>query len=262
MNPIAFWIGPIPVRWYGLSYSIGIMLAWQYARYLSHRRFGFSKERIDGFVTWGVIAVVIGGRLGHVIFYDWQAYRENLWEVLKIWHGGMSFHGGFCAVGIAMVIFCRMEGIRFWRYADCWACVAPIGIFFGRIANYINQELYGRVTEMPWGVVFRSVDGEMRHPSQLYEALGEGVCLFVFLNSMLWFSNATQRPGLITGAFLSAYSVARWICEYFREPIDVTPWASGLTLGQIYCVPMLICGIALIFRAFYNRADQIIWERE
>jgi phosphatidylglycerol:prolipoprotein diacylglycerol transferase len=259
-DPIACWIGPWPLRWYGLSYTVGIFLAWRLARWiLSHHNMpNLSQNQLDGCINWGIAGIVIGGRLGHVFLFSPTYHWHHPLAILEVWKGGMSFHGGLLGVLMAFFLYCRARGVSFLALSDCWASVAPVGLCFGRLANFVNQELYGRVTDSPWGIVFPQVDGLPRHPSQLYEAALEGVVLEGFLLACLWGNSRTKTghdesrvaPGCLSGLFLMGYGLARWICEYFREPtetIDVLD-RYGLTLGQFYCIPLFIGGL-LFFRA-------------
>jgi phosphatidylglycerol---prolipoprotein diacylglyceryl transferase len=246
VNPVAFYIGSWPVRWYGISYSIGVFFAWRYCRLLASKFFGLTRENIDQSITWGILGIIIGGRLGHVFFYYPDYYLRNPEKIIKVWEGGMAFHGGIIAVFIAFFLYCRYHKISFLAFSDCWSCCAPIGLFFGRIANFINQELYGKITKVSWGVVFPYIDSNSRHPSQLYEALLEGLLLFVFLNIAAWFFGAAQKKGLLTGLFFCGYSITRWVSEYFREATDVSIYFPELTLGQLYCVPLMVVGIIFI----------------
>lgn len=240
IDPIAFWLGSLPIRWYGISYSIGISLAWICAKSILDAFPSIKRKDIDDFVVWSVFAIIIGGRLGHVILYDMAKYMQNPSEILCTWNGGMSFHGGLLGISIAGTIFCIKRKIQFVDMADCLACIAPIGIFFGRIANFINQELYGRLTTAPWAVRFDMIDSLPRHPSQLYEAFLEGPVLFAITLFI-----ARQRPrGPVCGWFLLGYASFRFLCECFKEPIEIS--TIGITLGQMYSIPMLLMGFFII----------------
>ena len=253
MDPVAFWIGSWPIRWYGLSYSIGIILAWGYCRWLVVRFKGLKKEDLDGFITWGVIAILIGGRMGNVLFYYPEIYFNDPIRIFKVWEGGMAFHGGVLGVGIAFMLYCYCRKISVLSFADCWSCGVPIGLFFGRLANFVNQELYGRITKVWWGVVFPDVDHYSRHPSQLYEAFSEGILLFFILNVLALGGGASKKKGLITGVFLASYACMRWMNEYFREPIESSEWFSWVTLGQLYSVPLLAIGMLFIWNSYRKK---------
>ncbi len=243
----AFWIGAWPVRWYGISYGVGIILAWLYARLCVQKFSGITKKNLDDFINWGVLGIVIGGRLGHVLLYNPVSYWHNPIEIFKIWHGGMSFHGGILGVVAAFFLYSHFQKISFWSFADCWACATPIGLFFGRIANFVNQELYGKVSK-GWGIVFPAVDDKIRHPSQLYEAALEGIGLFVWLAYLLWWKKISRKPGCLSGNFLLGYGLARWFSEYFREPLEMSGFWH-ISLGQLYSLPMIIMGIGLCLYA-------------
>lgn len=258
IDPVALYIGPIPylemtlaIRWYSLAYIAGIVIGWWYvAREHARKPIpNLSKNALDDIITWAVIGVVGGGRLGYVLFYKPGYYLENPSQILHLWEGGMSFHGGLLGVIIAFILFARKHKVRFFQLIDIIACATPIGLFFGRLANFINGELYGRTTDAPWGMVFPGGGDLPRHPSQLYEAALEGVVLFAILYYMLKFTNARDKPGMLGGTFIAGYAVARMIVEFFREPDDFLGYLFGfVTMGQLLCLPMLVYGLYLIFR--------------
>jgi phosphatidylglycerol:prolipoprotein diacylglycerol transferase len=258
IDPVALYLGPIPylditlaIRWYSLAYIAGIVIGWWYvAREHARKPIpNLSKNALDDIITWAVIGVVGGGRLGYVLFYKPGYYLENPSQTLHLWEGGMSFHGGLLGVIIAFILFARRHKMRFFQLIDIIACAAPIGLFFGRLANFINGELYGRVTDAPWGIVFPGGGDLPRHPSQLYEAALEGVVLFGILYYMLKYTNARDKPGMLGGTFIAGYAVARMIVEFFREPDDFLGYLFGfVTMGQLLCLPMLAYGLYLIFR--------------
>ncbi len=201
-------------------------------------------------MVWGVLGIVGGGRLGYVLFYKPSYYFSHPQHIFAVWEGGMSFHGGLLGVAIAFVFFCRKFHIAFFELMDVLACVVPIGLFCGRVANFINGELYGRATDAPWGMVFPHGGDLPRHPSQLYEASMEGVLLFILLFVLLKFTSARDRRGLLTGIFLIGYSCSRIIAEFFREPDDFLGFLwGGATMGQLLSLPMLACGLYLAFTA-------------
>jgi phosphatidylglycerol:prolipoprotein diacylglycerol transferase len=246
-SPIAFWIGNWPVHWYGLSYGIGILAAWQYCRtYVLSFFPSLTKKDVDDFVGWGMLGIVIGGRLGHVLFYYPGYYITHPLEIFAVWRGGMAFHGGLIGVLLAFLLFCSRRHLSFLSFSDLWACGAPIGLFFGRVANFINQELFGKPTTLPWGVVFPKVDSSLRHPSQLYEAFLEGILLWIVLAWVL--SRCKRRPGVLSGLFLIGYAAARWISEYFREPLETASFLGmpEITLGQLYSVPFVLLGVIFL----------------
>jgi phosphatidylglycerol:prolipoprotein diacylglycerol transferase len=258
IDPVALAIGPIPyldmtlaIRWYSLAYIAGIVLGWWYvAREHARKPIpNLSKNALDDIMTWAVIGVVGGGRLGYVLFYKPGYYLENPGQILHLWEGGMSFHGGLLGVIIAFILFARKHKVRFFQLIDIIACATPIGLFFGRLANFINGELYGRVTDAPLGMIFPNGGDLPRHPSQLYEAALEGVVLFCILYYMLRYTSARDKPGMLGGTFIAGYAVARMIVEFFREPDDFLGYLFGfVTMGQLLCLPMLGYGLYLIFR--------------
>jgi phosphatidylglycerol:prolipoprotein diacylglycerol transferase len=204
-------------------------------------------------VFWATIAVIAGGRIGYILFYDLGQYLKHPLDMLKLWEGGMSFHGATAAVALAMWLFCRKNGLSLLRFADYIACVAPIGLFFGRLANFVNGELWGKVTTVPWAIVFPNAGDLPRHPSQLYEATLEGLVLFLILNLMFWKSKtARYQPGLLCGIFLTGYGAFRFFVEFFREPDQQfagTFFATTIHMGQLLDLPMLIGGLYLIATA-------------
>jgi len=247
-DPVAVHLGPFAIRWYALAYIAGILLGWRYALRLIDQPPRFmSRVALDDFVVWVTLGIILGGRLGYVLFYKPSAYLADPSEIIKLWHGGMSFHGGLLGVTAAIVLFARKRSIPVLALSDVVAAVAPIGLFFGRIANFINGELYGRVTDVPWGMIFPRSDGLPRHPSQLYEATFEGLILFCVMS---WFARRRdwrERPGRLTGLFLAGYAVARMSGELFREPDSFLGFVLGpFTMGQLLSLPLLIAGIWLI----------------
>ncbi len=252
IEPEIFRFGPFALRWYAVAYIAGIVIGWRLALRLADQRPRFmTRIAIDDFVTWVTLGVILGGRLGYVIFYKPGYYLANPLEILVLWQGGMSFHGGMLGVIIATFWFAARRGIPLLALGDMVALLAPIGLFLGRLANFINAELYGRTTDVAWAMIFPSDPlAEPRHPSQLYEAALEGLVLFAILAWLAWRTDARARPGLIGGSFLAGYAVARIICEFFREPDAHLGflWA-GATMGQLLCIPMLVAGIGLILFA-------------
>jgi len=248
IDPVIFSIGPFAVRWYALAYIAGLVIGWRLLRRRAARSAeAIGEDHVDDLLVWATIGVILGGRLGYVLFYNPGYFVAHPGEILAMWRGGMSFHGGFLGVVIAAWIFCRRRGIEPMMLGDMLACVAPVGLFFGRIANFINGELFGRVTDAPWGVVFPRGGPDPRHPSQLYEAALEGVVLFVILN-LMWRSEAIRnRRGVLTGTFIAGYAVARMIVELFRQPDAHIGFLSfGSTMGQWLSLPMLAIGLGLI----------------
>ncbi len=251
IDPVLFEIGPFVVRWYALAYILGLILAWRYVRFLATRSpKAATAEEIDDFLVWATLGVVLGGRLGYVLFYKPEFYADNPLAILQVWQGGMSFHGGLLGVAAAGILFVRRRKIDALAFGDLLACAAPIGIFLGRIANFINGELFGRVSDVPWAVVFPRGGPAPRHPSQLYEAGLEGMALLVVL-FLVWRMEALRRrSGLLIGVFLIGYSVARGFAELFRQPdAHIGFLLGGTTMGQWLSAPMILAGLFLVFQA-------------
>jgi phosphatidylglycerol---prolipoprotein diacylglyceryl transferase len=251
IDPVAFEIGPLAIRWYALAYLTGFIVGWRYSLHLARLApVGPTPRDVDDFLTWAVFGVILGGRIGYVLFYDLPRYLAEPLEILKVWHGGMSFHGGMTGVILAMIVFAYRRGFSPFALGDIVAAAAPIGLFLGRIANFLNGELYGRVTDLPWGVVFPYTDGQPRHPSQLYEALAEGPLLFALLFVLAHRQDVRRRPGLVGGAFLIGYGVIRFLIEFVREPDAQLGFLwLGATMGQLLSLPMIAVGAAFVWRA-------------
>lgn len=256
-NPVAVAIGPIVIRWYALAYIAGIVIGWVYARALIKREklWGgpapVSLIQFDDFILWVTLGIIIGGRTGEVLFWNFPYYAAHPWEIFQLWNGGMSFHGGYLGCVVAVMAFAWANRISILSLGDLTCAVAPIGIFLGRVANFINGELWGRVTDasVPWAVIFPHAGPQPRHPSQLYEAGLEGLLLFIVLAIMVRMG-ALKRPGLILGAFTIVYGCARIVGELFREPDAPTGFVTGqVTMGQLLSVPMIAVGLVLIVRA-------------
>lgn len=252
IDPVALQIGPLGIRWYALAYIAGIVIGWRVARRLVEATPAAGTARqVDDFVTWATLGIIIGGRLGYVLFYRPTYYLQNPLEALAVWQGGMAFHGGALGVIVAALLFCRSEKLNPLAFGDRVAVVVPIGLFFGRIANFINGELWGRPATVPWAMVFPHDPLQLpRHPSQLYQAGLEGVALFLVMLA-LWSVRANRaRPGLLTGALIAGYGVARSVGEFFRQPDDNLGFLlAGATMGQLLSVPMILVGGFLIIRA-------------
>lgn len=250
IDPVAFSVGSFSVRWYGISYVVGILLAWQLCAFLVQKYdFGFKRKVVDDFIPLATIGIVLGGRIGNALFYHLDYYLSHPWEIFYIWQPGMSFHGGFWGVVLTLILFCRYHKLHFFSLADVLAVGTPIGIFFGRLANFVNAELYGRVTEVPWGMVFPTADNLPRHPSQLYEAGLEGVLLFTILICVATLSQAPRRPGLLSAVFLIGYGAARSVAEIFRDPDGVLSlFGLEVTLGQAYSIPLVLVGVCLLWK--------------
>jgi len=251
-DPIMISFGPFAVRWYALAYIVGILAGWFYGRAIisSERLWGgaapFTVLDFDDFVIWITLGIILGGRTGYVLFYNFPHFAAHPLEILQLWNGGMSFHGGVTGCVVAIVLFALHRHIPMLSLGDVTAAVAPIGLFLGRIANFINGELWGRPTNVPWAMVFPYGGPIPRHPSQLYEASLEGVALF-FVLAVLVRAGALKRSGVVTGAFALGYGVARITCELFREPDAQLGFLwNGLTMGMLLCIPLMLGGIAVL----------------
>jgi len=240
----------VAIRWYALAYIVGLLIGWRYCLALAGRPPHLAgRQDVDDFLVWATLGVVLGGRIGYVLFYKPGYYVFHPLEALYVWHGGMSFHGGALGVTIAIVLFTRARKILLFAFSDIITEAIPIGLFFGRIANFINGELFGRPTRVPWGMIFPNGGSMPRHPSQLYEAFCEGILLFLVLFAAERLG-ARQRPGIVTGLFLAGYAAARMSGELFREPdVQLGYLVFGTTMGQLLSVPLLIAGIAIILWA-------------
>ena len=255
IDPVALEIGPLAIRWYALSYIAGLLLGWRYVRLLAARHGVLSRARVDDLLFWAALGTIVGGRLGSTLFYGFDGFLADPVRLFRIWEGGMSFHGGLLGVSAALVWFARKEGIPVLAVADVVASAAPIGLFFGRVANFVNGELYGRAADVPWAMVFPAGGPAARHPSQLYEAALEGVLLFAALAWLVFARRGLARPGLAAGAFLAGYAVLRGAAEFFREPdAHIGFLAGGATMGQLLSAPMLAAGIWLAARALRRPA--------
>lgn len=251
IDPVLISVGPLQIRWYALAYIFGLLIAWRLARAMAARPPKVATvEAVDDFLVWATLGVVLGGRLGYVLFYNPAYYLSHPLSVFAIWEGGMSFHGGFLGVAIGGLMFVRRHKIDGWRFADVVAAVVPIGLLLGRIANFINGELFGRPSDAPWAMVFPRGGPEPRHPSQLYEAALEGLVLLVVLQIMWRNEKIRSRPGIVAGTFLIGYALARSFVELFREPDrQIGFLAGGSTMGQWLSLPMVLVGAWMIVRA-------------
>ena len=254
IDPVALRLGPLEVKWYGLAYMAGLLLGWLYIKHLlredrlwpgAHRPFG--PERADDLLLYMTIGVLVGGRLGNVLFYEPAYYLRNPLEIPAVWKGGMAFHGGLIGSMIATILFARRIGANVWSVMDACAAATPIGLFFGRLANFINAELWGRPSTAPWAMVFPGAGPMPRHPSQLYEAFFEGAVLFAVLWWLTHHRLALRRPGVIAGAFLIGYGLARSFCEFFREPdVGHILTFGPVTAGMFYSLPMILAGVLIV----------------
>ncbi len=259
IDPVLVEIGPFVIRWYALAYIAGIVLGWRLARRLcALRPVAATPEQVDDFITWVTLGIILGGRLGYVLFYRPGHYLSNPLEIFAVWQGGMSFHGGAAGVILAIVLFARRRGLDMLALADRTTAVVPIGLFFGRLANFINGELWGRATDVPWAMVFPGGGPEPRHPSQLYQAGLEGVALFALLMALVTNPAVRARRGFVSGAFLAGYGVARFIGEFFRQPDAHLGFLfAGATMGQLLSVPMVLAGAWLMLRARPAREEAV-----
>jgi phosphatidylglycerol---prolipoprotein diacylglyceryl transferase len=259
VDPVLVQVGPFAVRWYALAYIAGIVLGWRLVRRLVRRRgWGISPEAIDDLLFHVTLGVILGGRLGYVLFYQPLHYLANPLDALAVWRGGMSFHGGLLGVLLATLLFARSRRLPYLELTDALAVATPIGLFFGRVANFINAELWGRPADVPWAVVFPTAGPEPRHPSQLYEAGLEGLLL---LAVMLWLAARPYHPearGTLSGVFLIGYALSRILAELFREPdAHIGLLAGGATMGQLLSLPMLALGVALVLRGQRRRLEAV-----
>jgi phosphatidylglycerol:prolipoprotein diacylglycerol transferase len=262
IDPVAFALGPIVVRWYALAYLGGVALGALYGMSLLSRRSlwangspPFAPAAIFDFAFWAVIGIVLGGRLGYVLFYNFSAYAASPLDALKIWDGGMSFHGGLVGIVVAMLLFTRARGGNLLSSLDLLAAVGPIGLFLGRVANFINGELYGRETTLPWGVIFPTGGPLPRHPSQLYEGLLEGVVMFLIIRFVTHVLYGLRRPGLAAGIFGIWYAVSRILVEFVRIPDPQLGYLfdGWVTMGQILSLPVFLAGFALLAYALWSK---------
>ncbi|MBT8389244.1 MAG: prolipoprotein diacylglyceryl transferase, partial [Altererythrobacter sp.] len=254
---------------YSLSYIVGILLGWWYARRLVSNetlwgaRAPISVVDLDDFVLWATIGTVLGGRLGYVLFYDFGGFLAEPSSIVRVWEGGMSFHGGFLGVTLAMILFAMKNKTPVWSLFDIIAAVVPMGIGLGRLANFINGELWGRASDVPWAVQFPTGGFIARHPSQLYEAALEGLVLLIIMAFAIYRHGVLRKPRFVTGLFVAGYGTARTFVEFFREPDAHIGYLAGdwLTMGMVLSVPMIIVGIALILSArevtFYDRDEEL-----
>jgi phosphatidylglycerol:prolipoprotein diacylglycerol transferase len=255
IDPIAIAIGPLAIRWYALAYVFSLILGWWLARTLCRheclwgRKPPLNDQGVDDFLLYMAAGIVLGGRLGYVLFYNPAYYAANPLEALALWHGGMSFHGGLIGCILALFFLSRRTGAGIFELFDLGAAVAPIGLFFGRIANFVNGELWGRPTDVPWAMIFPMAGPETRHPSQLYQASLEGIALFAIMMITVRLGGF-KRPGLVSGIFLIGYGVFRTVGEHFRQPdAQIGFLAYGFTMGMLLSIPMIAIGIAFVICA-------------
>lgn len=254
-DPVALAIGPLKIHWYGLMYVIGFLGFLIIGKMRSKaNNTAMNPDRVDDMMFWGAIGVVVGGRVGYMLFYNLKGFLSDPLSIFQVWDGGMSFHGGLLGVILAMLLLARRWNMSFFQVSDFVAPLVPIGLGAGRLGNFINAELWGRTTDVPWGVVFPNVDQLVRHPSQLYQAFLEGLVLFLVLN---WFRKLSPPVGAISGLFMIGYGLARILVEFFREPdahIGYLAW-GWLTEGQLLSVPMVLAGMVVMWIAYRKQAD-------
>ena len=252
IDPVLLTIGPLAIHWYGVGYIVGILFAWWYAkRLVANPRLWpagalpMKPQDLDDFVVWAAVGVVAGGRIGYILFYDLPRYLANPLDIFAVWQGGMSFHGGLVGTILAMVLFARSRGIYPWSLLDVVAAGVPVGLGLVRLANFINSELWGRVSDAPWAVLFPNGGPFPRHPSQIYEALLEGLALFLVLRFLTHSRLKLMTPRFVSGAFVAGYGLSRIVVEFFREPDRQLGYLFGgwLTMGMVLSVPMVLIGI-------------------
>jgi phosphatidylglycerol:prolipoprotein diacylglycerol transferase len=251
IDPVIVQIGPVAIHWYGLAYVVGILGGWWYARTIAGTarlwlpgRPAMTPMDFDDFIIWAAVGIVLGGRVGYVLFYDFAKYAADPAEILAVWSGGMSFHGGFLGMVVAMIVFARRRGIPVWSLFDVLGAVSPIAFFLVRCTNFINSELWGRPTDVPWAFVFPNGGPEPRHPSQLYEAGLEGIVLLIVVGWLVWKRGKLARPGFVAGAFAAGYGLSRIFVEFFRVPDVQLGYLAGgwLTMGMVLSLPMVAAG--------------------
>lgn len=254
-SPEIFSIGPFAVRWYGFMYLLSFLAAWLLGRYRAVKTGVFSKGQFDDVLTWGIVGVLIGGRLGYVLFYHFSYYLANPLEIFQVWHGGMSFHGGFIGVIVAQGLAGKKYGKSLFQTMDFMAPLVPPGLFFGRMGNFINAELWGKTTDAPWGMLFPGAGPLPRHPSQLYEAALEGLLLF----AIIWGFSSKPRPTMaVSGVFATGYGVFRFFIEFFRQPDAHIGYLAFdfVTMGMVLCVPIILFGLVLLRLAYVKTTPE------
>ncbi len=251
IDPIALSIGPLAIHWYGIAYVVGILFGWWYSKRLvsdpllwPDGKPPMRPEDVDDFLVWAAIGIVLGGRVGYVLFYDFARYLQNPFDIFAVWQGGMSFHGGFAGTTLAMILFARSRGIPVWTMFDVIAAGVPVALGLVRCTNFINSELWGRPADVPWAIEFPNGGPFTRHPSQLYEALLEGLVLFMLLRMLTHSFGKLKSPGFVSGAFVAGYGAARIFVEFFREPDAQLGYLFGgwLTMGMVLSLPMVLIG--------------------
>ena len=253
-DPILIDLGIFQIRWYSMAYILGIVMGWMYANRIikltRKNKYNFKQittSQFDDLIIYLVIGIILGGRLGYVFFYNLEYYSQNLFEIFKLWQGGMSFHGGLLGVIVSIIFFSKKTKTNFFKFADIVSCVAPIGLFLGRIANFINGELYGKISTLPWAVIFSNGGSVARHPSQIYEAILEGIILFILINYLALKKQLLFKTGYISGLFLVSYSILRIFSEIFREPdLHLGLFFNYFSLGTLLSMATLVAGLVII----------------
>ena len=253
LSPDIITIAGYTLRWYSLAYMSGLFIGWWMLRQMLKRSNApMTDEDVDDFIIWAFLGIIVGGRLGYVFFYSPAEFIAEPLKILAFWNGGMSFHGGMAGVIIAILVFARKRALSWLRIGDYIACVYPLGHMFGRLANFVNGELWGRPTDGSWGIIFAAAGPEPRHPSQLYQAGFEGLFLLVVMTWLFWRTDARNKPGLLTGVFVVIMGTSRFILEFFREPDrNLGILSTGLTMGQTLTIPLLLAALWMIYN---NRA--------
>lgn len=252
-DPVMISLGPLAIHWYGVAYVVGILFGWWYAKKLVTTNALWGNEGspitqidLDDFMVWAVGGIILGGRIGYILFYDFANYLENPLNIFKVWEGGMSFHGGLAGIIIAMILFARRRGFSPYSLFDVIAACCGVGLFLGRVANFINQELFGKVTDVPWAVIFPIIDNQPRHASQLYEGILEGLVVFAVLAFLIWKYKKLRAPGFIGGTFLAGYGISRILVEFVRIPDVQLGYLLGtnwITMGMILSLPVIAIGL-------------------
>ena len=254
-DPVLIDLGLFQIRWYSIAYILGIIIGWVYAtkiiKLTTINKYNFEQiktSQFDDLVIYLIIGIILGGRLGYVIFYNFEYYSQNFFEIFKLWRGGMSFHGGLLGIIASIIFFSKKTKTNFFKFADIVSCVAPIGLFLGRIANFINGELYGKISTLPWSVIFSNGGSVARHPSQIYEAILEGIILFILINYLALKKQFLFKTGYISGFFLVSYSILRILSENFREPdIHLGLFLNYFSMGAILSYISFLAGCFIIF---------------
>ena len=263
ISPVMLSLGPLDIRWYSLAYIVGFLFSWIYIRKLSlnkslyDRKSSFDSKLVNDLVFYSVIGLIVGARLGYIIFYNLEFYMQNPLNVLYVWEGGLSFHGGLIGIIFSALFISRTYKVGFFELSDLICVSAPVGIFLGRISNFINGELYGRPSSTLFGIIFPTADNQYRHPSQLYEAFLEGILLFIILNISIFLFKTLSKPGYVSGLFLSFYGLFRFVVEFSREPdIQVGFIYTFLTMGMILSIPMIISGLIILLLSLRNNVKK------